>query len=161
MQSRTAPIVGSTPPSNPLDGDLWYNTATDWRMLMAWDAIRSKWLSVHRTLWAWGHDWTDGARLRGFGINIEGANAGVLVPRNACIVRGSARARTGGLTKGFNVLTNGVATHTFSLTNLKWIDNALDWDLNEGDDVWVDSQATGAASIDIAVALWVAWRWMP
>jgi len=59
------------------------------------------------------------------------------------------------------VLTNGVATHTFSLTNLKWIDNALDWDLNEGDDVWVDSQATGAASIDIAVALWVAWRWMP
>ncbi len=155
--------VGPTPPATPSAGDIWYNTAVGWNMLMHYDAVRSKWLS-EPTQFCWGHDNANGNALRGSGINVPSAGSGVLLPRSATVTRISALARTGNATKQFDLHVNTIppaaAALSFSLAALKYKDNVTNLDLSEDDSIWMWAAVAGATTRDVTVRLWVSWRWV-
>jgi len=153
----------ATVPASTANGALWYNTAAGWEMLMAYDASRSKWLSAAEWTMQFGHDSGDGQLLRGYGVNVPGTGAGVLVPRNCCVKRIAVRTTADNNLKRLDVYVNGSSVLNFNLvdgTNSSYYkNNAVNLNLSEDDDVWVYVDSAGLAVTDVAVSLWCAWRW--
>lgn len=159
------PTVMATPPASPGNGDLWYNTAVGWGVLMVYDAARSFWLSTFEIPYVFGHDNTDNAPLRNAVINNAGTGSGHRIPLDAMITRISAKARTGFATKSFNILTDGsngaAILSSFSLVGGVFVDNNVSQNLTAGQDLWIDSDAPGGSSTDITVDMFVRWRVAP
>jgi hypothetical protein len=153
----------ATVPASTANGALWYNTASGWEMLMAYDSSRTKWLSVAEWTMQWGHDTADGELLRGYGVNTPATDTGLYIPRAACVKRISVRTRTDNNLKRLDVYVNGSSVLNFNLvdgTNSSYYkNNAVNLNLAEDDYVWIYVDAAGLAIADVAVSLWCAWRW--
>ncbi len=85
--------VGTTAPTSPSEGDLWYNTTTDVDELFAYDSGRSKWLGVNSFCINAGRTGTIGSDVGHFGImdnremNVAvGTKAGFQVPFDCTVV---------------------------------------------------------------------------
>lgn len=152
------PPMGSTFPTSPSDGQMWYDNTSGERTLYVYDDVRSKWLSVAEWTLQWGHDNGDGELLRGSGVNVAGTGTGVLIPRDCTIVRISGQQRNGAAAKQFDVLVNGTSVLNFDLTSDVYTSNTVDEDLDADDYIWVEVEAAGGGSQDVAITLWFAWR---
>jgi len=150
--------MGSTFPTSPTDGQMWYDNSSGERILYIYDSNRSKWLSSSEYTLQWGHDNADGELLRGSGINNPGTGTGVLIPHDATIVRITAHQRTGPATKQVDVLVNGTSVLNFDISSDEYKSNTVDQDVNEDDELWVEVESAGTGTIDVAVTLWLAWR---
>jgi hypothetical protein len=149
---------GSTKPTSPADGDLWYDNSSGERVLYVYDGNRSKWLSSSEYTLQWGHDNADGQLLRGPGVIFPGSGTGVLIPHDCTIVRITAHQRTGPATKQIDVLVNGSSVLNFSLSSDVYKSNTVDQDINEDDELWVEADSAESSSSDLTVVLWIAWR---
>lgn len=156
-------FTGSSTPVSTTDGVLWYNTTAGWETLMAYDSSRTKWLSVAEWTLEFGHDTASNQLTRGFGVNTPAAGTGVLIPRNACIKRISARTISDNVLKQLQVYVNGASALSFTLVDATnssiYNNNAVNLNLNENDYVWIWVTGTPIAAInDFAVCLWCSWR---
>jgi len=151
--------MGSTFPTSPTDGQMWYDNSSGERTLYIYDGVRSKWLSVGEWTLQWGHDNADGELLRGGGgINTPGTGTGVRIPKDCTITRITGRQRDGATPKQFDVLVNGTSVLNFDLITNVYTSNTVDQDLNADDYVWVEVEAAGLGSQDVSITLWLAWR---
>jgi len=150
--------IGSTAPTSPYDGQMWYDNSSGERTLYIYDASRSKWLSSSEWTLQWGHDNGDGELLRGSGVNTPGTGTGVLIPKDCTIVRISGRQRNGAATKQFDILVNGTSALNFDLTSDEYTNNTVDEDLDADDYIWIEVESAGGGAQDVAITLWFAWR---
>lgn len=152
------PPMGSTLPTSPSDGQMFYDNSSGERILYIYDGTRSKWLSAQEFTLQWGHDNADGELLRGSGVNNPGTGTGVLIPHDCTIVRITAHQRTGPTTKQVDVLVNGTSALNFDISSDEYKSNTVDEDLNEDDELWVEVDSAETGTRDVAVTLWLAWR---
>jgi len=154
----------ATAPTTPANGMLWYNTASGWEMLMAYDTSRTKWLSTAEWTMQFGHDAGDGQLLRGYGVNTPSTGTGLYIPRAACVKRISVRTTSDNNLKQLDLYVNGSSALNFNLvdgTNSSYYkNNAVNLNLAEDDDFWVYVDAAGLGIADVAVSIWCAWRWV-
>jgi hypothetical protein len=152
------PPVQTTPPSSPAAGQLWFNTTAGWNVLMAYDGVRAKWMSVGEFMMGWGRDGANGNYLLQYGIGTAQVGTGVLLPRDATVKRISVRAASGNATKAFDLLINDVSALSFALVASEFVDNLLDIDVDQGERLWASASAAGTAANDAVVTIWVSWR---
>jgi hypothetical protein len=152
------PPVQATPPSSPTAGQLWFNTTTGWNVLMVYDGVRAKWMSVGEFMMGWGRDGANGNYLLQYGIGVAQVGTGVLLPRDATVRRISVHAAAGNATKAFDLLINDVSALSFSLVASEYINNATNIDVDQGERLWVSASASGTAANDVVVTIWVSWR---
>jgi hypothetical protein len=159
VSSTAAPSVGSTPPTSPSDGDLWYNNDSDWRTLFCYDASTAQWLSATEVTIDFGHDNADGALLRPPVIATPGAGSGIEMPRDGIIQRSSINAAGGLATKQINLLINGSTVSSVNLVGGEFIVNSANLTFNEGDEIILSADSAGAAVTDISATLYIRWRY--
>lgn len=149
--------VGTVAPAT-VDGTvLWHNTNTGYQsMIMMRDQLRTKWLSIEKSVWAFGRDSASGSYLAPSGITNPGSYTSNRARLDSTIIGITARARDGLLTKELEIRVNGVAVGgagTFSLASGVYTDNTVNIDVNANDEVSVYASATGAAVRDVTVEI--------
>lgn len=150
--------LGSTFPTSPSDGQLWYDNSSGERILYIYDGSRSKWLSSSEWVMQWGHDDADGELLRNSGISSPATGTGVRIPHDCTIVRITARQTDGETAKQVDVLINGTSALNFDISSNVYTSNTVNQDVDAGDYIWLEIEAAGGGSKDVSVSVWFAWR---
>ncbi len=150
--------VGSTAPTSPYDGQMWYDNSSGERVLYIYDSSRSKWLSSSEFALGWGHDSGDGELLRAYGVNNPGTGTGLRIPHDCTIVRITAQQRGGPAAKQVDILLDGTSTFNFDIASDSYKNNTADIDVDEDEELWLEIEPAGTASQDVTVILWLAWR---
>jgi hypothetical protein len=156
--SSVQPIVGSTPPSAPSDGDIWYNNSLNQSLQYSYSAALGLWLTDEFPL-SWGEDSMDSNNLGWAGINtagVGGSGTRVLLPRDCILTVFTARIRAGDASKQMFLQVNGVTVSTQALSGGQVI-SFPNIQVNAGDTFWVIGDGAGASVQDIVINTW--WRW--
>lgn len=141
---------GVTPPSNPVGGELWWNT--DDNHLYYWDSSRSKWLATSAYRLEWGDDNSDGALLRGGGIVNPRSTTGRLFSAAATVTEVAASVAGGEQAKEFELYkVGGAVVHSFTTSGGVYSSNTINADVDAADKVWMRSSATGGQANDISI----------
>jgi hypothetical protein len=155
-------FTGSSTPSSTTDGALWYHTGTGWKTLMAYDASRTKWLSVEEFTLAWGRSAADGVLLGGPGVTEPGSGSGILIPRNCCVKRITSRTTSDNVLKRLDLYVNGSTAMNWSLVDATssstYKSNAVNQNLAEDDYVWVYVDSALGEIANVTTVLWCSWR---
>jgi len=127
--------------------------------LYAYDATRSKWLSVHRNNVSFGLRRADSRYLM-TSDNFSNRFNGFLINKDACIVSVFARAASGNINKSFQIRRNANVSSlgTYSLSAGNYLDNSLNINLNAGEYVQVFADGVNGAANDFTVQLEIAYR---
>ena len=150
---------GSTPPTNPSDGDPWIAVLSDLRALMLYDSARGAWLSSEFLLAVFGHDNAYSNYLRPAGIRTPSIGTSILIPRKATITRIAAVAVAGASNKAFEIVKNGSGVYQFTLNGLTAIENNVNVPLESADKITVHAVYSTGPDYDVTVNLYGAWRY--
>jgi len=148
---------GTTFPSNPETGDLFYRT--DLSITYQYDGLRGKWLSTTQMTYDFGSNNADGKYL-----NIHGAAAtmtGYLMPRNGTIIALTAKVASGNQTKTIEIRRNSDSTNPlkiFTLSSGTYLSVTENIDFTAGDYLQSFVVSSGVPARDIVVVYTIVWR---
>ncbi len=124
--------------------------------LYAYDATRSKWLSVAENMYHWSEKSASGKIMQiGNAINI---GLGYRIPANATVVKITVWSSGGNATKGFELRINGTAAKSFSLTNRVYTSTNDNIDLVAGDVLQMYISSSGASVDDPIATVYLKYR---
>ena len=149
--SATDPVY---PP--PDDGDLYYNTTL--KMLMSYDDVRSKWLSIESFTFYVGGLGTvpTGEYYQGVDGRTFSAADGHPAPHNGTVVE-FGYTRTDTDVADFEVTADGVTVETINSSAVGGTDTTLDGDVDAGEVLAVRNKAGG--NITSNVQAWTTLKW--
>ena len=124
--------------------------------LYAYDATRSKWLSVAENMYHWSERSASGKIMQiGNALDIR---LGYRIPANATVVKITVWSSGGNTTKGFELRNNGSAIKSFSLNNRVYTSTNDNIDLVAGDVIQMFVSSSGAAVNDPIVTVYLKYR---
>ena len=131
---------------------IWFNTT--FKKLFYYDSVRTKWLSIQSTIFAFGANSADGNALNGSGIVTPAIAVGLLVPVAMTITDVWAKAVGGPGGKIFYLRNGGIAgtiINQFSLVGRKYSSVNVDDDIAAAAEIWSYASSTATASTGITI----------
>ena len=126
--------IGATPPASPSEGIGWYNTGDD----ILYTYIGSKWLSaaLHNRTVAFNGN-ADNSYLTEIGVSDSAHDHGVICCHDITITSICLHAVSGNTSKGASFEIDYIWQEDFTITNYEYVDTALDYDIDTGENFQV------------------------
>lgn len=156
---------GTTPPIDPIGGQLWYNTNSGWDILMYWDSNRTSWLSMETLHYMYGRAAknTGSQYLR----IIESSSSDVITPiiRRDFTIIGMTSGTNAASTATYAARTKDVTTGalsanlvTLTQTNSRYaVSNGLNYQLKTP--IGLAAYVTGTGINNPSVTILIKYRW--